>query len=203
MNEALLNQKVSQLICTRKVINLDIGCGNFCKAGYIGLDAIEYANVDLVGDVFQVLAMLPDESVNAIYTSHFIEHLNDPEIFLKEVIRVLKKNSEATIIAPHFANPYFYSDPTHKAHYGLYTMAYYCRSELFSRRVPSYSLLDGIFLKQVILRFRSNRPFYIRHALKRMIGALVNITNWSKEFHEENLAWIIPPYEIEYKIKKI
>lgn len=202
MNEIKLKEKVGELLSSADLINLDIGCGSFCREGYIGVDAIEYANVQLVGDVFQVLSLFPDESVNSIYTSHFIEHLEAPQTFLNEIKRVLKNRSEATIIAPHFSNPYFYSDPTHKAHYGLYTLSYYFRSDIFSRKVPSYSMIEGILLKEVYLCFKSNRPFYLRYAFKKTIGLLVNMTNFTKEFYEENLTWIIPPYEIEYRILK-
>lgn len=196
-----LENAVKAVIHQNRPLNLDIGCGPFKKAGYIGIDIKDYPGVNLVGDVFEILAYIPNFSVDTVHASHFIEHIRDSRKFISEVVRILKPGSIATIIAPHFSNPYFYSDPTHRTFFGLYTMSYYSKISRFSRRVPCYEEIPNLHLVDVSLGFRSNRPFYFRHITKILLGSLVNITNYTKEFYEENLCWIFPAYEVTYVIK--
>ena len=107
-------------------VKLDIGCGpNKIGGDWIGLDRIAYDGVDMVGDVFDVLGDIESESVDKIYTSHFLEHIDNTEQFLSECERVLKQGGDLEIVVPHFTNPYYYSDPTHRVFFGLYSMSYF------------------------------------------------------------------------------
>jgi hypothetical protein len=51
---------------------------------------------------------------------------------IEELGRVMAPGAALTIIVPHFSNPFYYSDPTHRTPFGLYTMAYFC-DQIFSR----------------------------------------------------------------------
>ena len=74
------------------------------------------------------------------------------------------------IVAPHFSNPYFYSDVTHKSTFGLYTCCYYCISTPLRRKVPTYNRDLKFRLDKVDLIFKSTRPNYGRHAIKKVFG---------------------------------
>ena len=57
---------------------LELGCGHEKRHdNAIGVDTRDFPGVDIVGDVFTVLADLPDHSVKAVYAYHFVEHVND------------------------------------------------------------------------------------------------------------------------------
>lgn len=184
-------------------VALDIGCGPSKKIpGAIGIDVLDYEGVDIVGDVFEVLGAIPSASVDSVHSFHFFEHIEDFPGLLGEVARVLKSGGEFEIVVPHFSNPYFYSDPTHKRFFGLYTFCYYASESLFRRKVPNYQHAIQFDLIEVDLGFKSSRPFYFRHGFKKVIGSVFNSCGYMKEFYEENLSQIFPCYEIRYQLRK-
>ncbi|MHB8792314.1 MAG: methyltransferase domain-containing protein [Thermoleophilia bacterium] len=185
-------------------IQLELGCGNRKRyPGSIGIDALDYDCVDLVGDAISVLSEFPDDSVDAVHSSHFFEHLQEPDPLMSQLQRVMKKNGSLEIIVPHFSNPYYYSDPTHKSQYGLYTFCPYSKESPFKRQVPSYQKEPHFQLIDVKLTFKSSPPFIFRHAIKKSLGTLVNLNCYTKEFYEEILCYIFPCYEIRYLLERV
>ena len=45
--------------------------------------------------------------------------------------------------------------------------------------------------------------FRFRYRVKAAIGRLVNRSVWLQELYEENLAWILPCYELEFVLVKV
>jgi SAM-dependent methyltransferase len=182
-------------------VDLELGCGDHKRnREAIGVDLLDAPGVDLVGDVFEALAAFPPASVDGIASHHFFEHIDDLSSLMAELARVMKPGGELLVAVPHFSNPWFYSDPTHRRFFGLYTFCYLARSTLFQRAVPTYGVEPEFDLAGVRLEFKSTRPFYARHALKRGVGLLVNATTWLQEFYEENLCWLSPCYEVRYRL---
>lgn len=183
-------------------IAIELGCGPSKRdIEALGVDALDFPGVDLVGDVFEVLRAFPPGSVVRCSNSHFLEHVDDPAGLLDELARVMRTGSELRVIVPHFSNPYFHSDPTHQRSYGLYTMSYFARDELLWRKVPNYGRTPAFELQSVRLGF--NSPFPVRGLIRRTIGRLFNLSRWLQEFHEENLCWLFPCYEIEYRLRRL
>ena len=183
---------------------LELGCGNQKKhQTAIGIDSRDFACVDIVGEIFDVLADLPDCSVSAIYAYHFIEHVDDLSSLLTELVRVCCIDGTIELSVPHFSNPFFYSDPTHKKTFGLYTLAYFFESELFRRPIPDYSRIPAASLISVDLVFKSYRPNYIRHTLKFFFSCIVNLNSWTQELYEEMGSGVFSCYEINYLVKKM
>lgn len=183
---------------------LELGCGTRKRiAGSIGIDALDYPAVDIVGDVFEILGKLPASSVDKVYAHHFVEHIDDLNRLMSELARILKPGGLIEFVAPHFSSPYFYSDPTHRSFFGLYTFCYLSVDSPFRRKVPTYQRELFFALENVELRFQSPRPFYIRYALKRIIGCLFNSCTFMKELYEENFCYLCPCYEIVYQLKRL
>src|SRR5690349_428695 len=64
-------------IASSSTVELEIGCGSIRRRPQaIGIDRRDAEGVDVVGDVFDVLGGLPDASVDAVYSSHFVAHLD-------------------------------------------------------------------------------------------------------------------------------
>jgi hypothetical protein len=186
MDETLVAQELA-LRSGREIV-VELGCGVRKEfAGSIGVDVARYDTVDLVGAAEEVLALFPPGSVDAVYSRHFLEHVEDP----------------AAVLGPHFTNPYFYSDPTHRHQFGLYSFAYFAESDLFHRAVPAYARVAGLRLVDVRLGFRSVRPFYLRHALRRALGLLVNSSRFAQEFYEDGLSSILSCYEVTAVMTKL
>ena len=186
-----------------ETVTVELGCGNDKRnISYIGIDILDYPCVDIVGDVFEVLKKIPDQSIDTIYSSHFVEHIDNLSLLIDEIFRVIKIGGQVEIVVPHFSNPHFYSDYTHKSFFGLYTMSYLANDKIFKRKVPDYKKAKMFDLESVDIIFKSNRPFYVRHAVKRILGLFFNSTNYLKELYEENFCYIFPCYEIKYILRK-
>lgn len=184
-------------------IRLELGCGPSKRdPSSIGVDRLPAPGVDVVGDATAALASLPDMSVSHIYSEHFLEHIDDLQALLSQASRVLIDGGTFVAIVPHFSNPYFYSDPTHKMTFGLYTFCYLAESSLFARTTPKYDFDYGFELEGVTLRFKASRPFYVRYAIRRVVGYLVNLHRWGQEFWEDVLSGIVSCYEIEYRVRR-
>jgi len=198
-----LISRLNQGACGAPVV-LELGCGN-CKrnADAIGVDMIDYPCVDIVGDIAEVLAALPRRSISTIRSFHCLEHLDHVGDVLRKMEAALAVNGMAEIVVPHFSNPYFYSDYTHRQFFGLYTFSYLATDTLFKRKVPQYQAATRLRLVEVALEFKSTPPFYGRHAVKRAIGKVVNSCRAAQEFYEEMLCWIFPCHEIRYVLQKV
>lgn len=185
---------------------LDVGCGSRKREpDYIGIDRRALPGVDLVGEAADVLSAIPAGVVGEIWCSHFLEHVDDFEAVLAEMCRVLRRGGRLEIVVPHFSNPYFASDPTHRRPFGLYTFAYLVADSPLRRQVPCYGdpLPLPLRLVGVALNFKSTPPFYGRHAFKRAVGLLVNLSRWTREFYEENLVYLVPCYELRFSLVRL
>lgn len=187
----------------RAPVTLELGCGPRKRyPGSIGVDAIDYDSVDIVADGLDALHAFPEASVDFITSSHFLEHVPDVGVFVDEMARVVRPGGRVEVVVPHFAHPYFSSDPTHKHRFGLYTFSYLSEDRLMHRGVPSYVRRPNLSLRSVDLIFKSTRPFYGRHAVKRVIGSLFNSCRYMQELYEENFCYIFPCYEIRFVLDK-
>jgi SAM-dependent methyltransferase len=190
-------------LAARDPLKLDLGCGS-TKHGpdYVGVDLLAGPGVDVVGDALEVLRSLPDGRATEIYTSHFLEHVEDLGGLMVEIERVLIPGGRLVVHVPHFSNPYFLSDPTHRRPFGLYTFSYYADDQMFRRRVPRYGHEARLRLERAELVFRSAIEFRWRSRIKAVLGRLINYNTWTQEFYEENLPWILPCYEIRVALSK-
>ncbi len=184
-------------------IELELGCGNNKRnKNALGIDILDYDDVDIVGDVYEVLAAFPPCSVDAVYSYHFIEHVNDLPKLLFELSRIVKPNSYLVFVAPHFSNPYFYSDPTHRNFFGLYTFCYYASKTPFKHQVPNYDYKPDFNIIKVDLIFKASRSFIVRYGIKRLIGSVFNSCIYLKELYEENFSYLFPCYEVRYILQR-
>ena len=150
-------------------VSLELGCGNQKRhLEAIGIDALDYDGVDIVGDIYSVLKQFPDKSVSAVYSYHCFEHLPDLGATIDQLGRIMRTDAELFVVVPHFSNPYYYSDSTHRQSFGLYTFSYFAKESIFARCCPNYQREICFELKQVKLIFKSSRPFYGRYAIKKL-----------------------------------
>lgn len=197
----MLDKNLRLVTNSDKPLILELGCGSSKRiAESVGIDILDFPCVDVVGDIMEVLSSIETSSVDEVYSWHFIEHISNVPALLNELVRVSKDGGKIHFTAPHFSNPYFYSDPTHAKYYGLYTFCFYANSKLFSREVPEYSLIEGLNLDEVNLIFKSSRPFYFRYLIKKTIQLIFNNSIYMKELYEEFFCWALPCYEISYNL---
>lgn len=84
------------------MMKLNLGAGTVRVSNFTSVDL--FADADIVADIGKKLPF-DDESVDAIYTSHAIEHLSfrEYETFKREVDRVLKPGATLEIRCPNIA----------------------------------------------------------------------------------------------------
>lgn len=197
-------RNILSTLAEREVVMLELGCGDRKRlADSIGIDALDYEAVDIVGDIAPVLAAFPENSVDFVTSHHVFEHLDNLEELIDELARVIKSEGTLEATVPHFSNPYYYSDYTHRRFFGLYTFCYLASSTLFQRQVPTYQRDLNFELISVDLGFKSPPPFYVRYGIKRFWGFVFNLNRWTQELYEENFCYLIPCYEIRYRLRRV
>jgi SAM-dependent methyltransferase len=183
---------------------LDLGCGPRKRGSdYIGVDVIDHAAVDVVGDAFEVLEQIPDGSLDRVFSSHFMEHVDDIPRLIRELGRVLRPNAWLETVVPHFSNPYFFSDATHQTPFGLYSMSYFAQGSPFKRAVPIYEWPPLFYLEDVELVFKAPRPFYGRYAIAKLIEQLVNVSRSTQELYEGHACYLFPCYELRFLMRRL
>lgn len=97
-----------------ELLKLDLGCGRTPKPGFVGVDSRKFGQ-QVVADLRKAWPW-PDNSVEEVNCSHFVEHLNGPERihFANELYRVLVPDGKAAIVVPHWNSPRAYGDLTHQ-----------------------------------------------------------------------------------------
>ncbi len=184
-------------------IDLELGCGNRKRHFHaIGIDRLPYEGVDIVGDIESVIEQFPIGRVDHVYAYHCFEHLPNLERIMDRLARIMKLSGKLFVEVPHFSNPYYYSDSTHRQPFGLYTFSYITREALFQRRCPTYQRRIDFELKNVKLVFKSPPPFYGRYGMKKIVQSIVNLSRYMQEFYEENVCWMVPCYEIHYELER-
>ena len=194
--------KLQALIHARGGV-LELGCGPARRhAEAVTIDALDFDGVDVVGDIFEVLATVPDGTVDAVHSYHFLEHVEPLGGIVRELARVLKPGGLLHTVVPHFSNPYVYSDYTHRQTFGLYSFSYLSDDPLFRRRVPRYQVDTGLVLEDVTLTFKAPKPFYVRYALRRTLGLLVNSSRLTQEWYEAGWTGVFPCYELDFRVRR-
>lgn len=118
----------------QKKIKLDLGCGNKKRAGFMGLDKIKLAGVDIVCDLDKENIPLDDNSVEEIQTRHFMEHTSDLVKVMDELWRVSCDKGKIIIVVPYYNSLGAFRDPTHRRFFTYETFDYFTETE----RCPSF-----------------------------------------------------------------
>jgi len=89
-------------------IMLNLGCGGQRLDGYIGIDKRDVGQ-EMIWDLTKGIPF-PDNSVDEVFSCHFIEHLTEDESMdlFREIYRVLKKGALTHHRCPHQTHPTAY-----------------------------------------------------------------------------------------------
>ena len=198
----MIAEIIQNKINNNEKIIIELGCGPYKTKGAIGIDILEMDGVDIVADLEKGLPFIPDKSVDELSSRHLLEHLDNFELVIKEIHRIIKPDGIHKVTVPHFSNPHYYSDYTHKRFFGLYSFDYFATEETkLKRKVPSfYSDLRFDILKRK-LNFKSQ--FAIRHFIKRPAKALFNSSGYFQELYEEIFCYLVPCQEIYFEMTPI
>lgn len=193
---------LKEILKQPRPVVLELGSGEKKWPGRICIDKMEMPHVDIVADIEEGIPFFPDNSVDAVYSKSLLEHIDNFELLMREIWRILKPGGKKYLYVPHFSNPYFYSDYTHKRFFGLYTFEYFSnRQTRFRRKVPSFYQDYCFITEDITLVFSS--PWKGRKLVKKILQKFFNLNTWLMEFYEENLCYLIPCYALRVTLRPV
>lgn len=193
------------LIQERAQVIIELGCGEYKKSpDHIGIDLVALPGVDIVHDLEKGLGFIPDNSVDEITSSHVFEHIIHFEELMRDIHRILKPTGIHKITVPHFSNPHYYSDYTHKRFFGLYTFEYFSKIEDQELNRKVHDFYVNFHFKVLRRKFNFKKNLSPRNIFNILIAdPLFNTSNYMKELYEDKFAFMIPCKEIYFEMKPV
>lgn len=100
---------------------LDVGCGTNKYEGAIGLDYNPRTGADVIHDLGKIPYPFADNEFDHVVSRHVVEHVPDVMAFITEFYRITKHGGKIELVTPHYTNPDWVADPTHKNHLNSYS----------------------------------------------------------------------------------
>lgn len=160
---------------------LNLGCGEDIKLGWINLDSLKLAGVNIIHDLNKFPYPFKDNEIDIVYTSHVLEHVDDLIKTMKELRRICKPGAKISIRVPHFACGVSWRDPTHKRLFSYHTFDYFTDDCFYG--LPKFKIVDRK-LNFTRLEFTF---------LNKFINPLVNI---NPTIYERFFCWMLPVAEV-------
>ena len=177
---------------------LDVGCGANKIEGAIGLDNNPRTNADVIHDLGEIPYPFPDNEFDLVVASHVVEHVPDVMAFIGELHRVTRVGGTIRLLTPHYTNPDWANDPTHRNHINSYT---------FNTFMPGRQVFD--FYTDIQLK--PLKCYVSLAGLWRTIGIefLVNLDQrmpsmrFLRKFWEQYLSYIFRGKELQFEFEVI
>jgi len=155
------------------LIKIDLGSSFHKLPGYIGVDIMKAKGVDVYADAQNL--PFRDSSIDEIYSSHCIEHIDDQLAVIRELYRVCKPDALMRIIVPHFSNPCYYDDLTHRHHYSTRSFEHYNHQFHTLTGYSNYLPEVNIKFVKIKLNYWPKRTINSKSFFKALI---IKIINW-------------------------
>lgn len=177
---------------------LDVGCGANKTEGAIGLDNNPRAAADVIHDLGEIPYPFADNEFDLVVSNHVVEHVPDVMAFIGELHRVTRNGGRIRLLTPHYTNPDWANDPTHRNHINSYT---------FNTFLPGHAIFD--FYTEIQLK-PIDRYVSLLGLWKALgIEFLVNLDRKSykmrflRKFWEQYLSYIIRGKELSFEFEVV
>lgn len=100
---------------------LDVGCGKNKTPGAIGIDINPRTDADVIHDLGVMPYPFPDDEFDEVISWHVVEHVPDVMTFIAELYRITKDGGVIRLATPHYSNPDWPTDPTHRNQFNSYS----------------------------------------------------------------------------------
>jgi len=180
-------------------MKLDIGCGQNKKQGFIGIDIIKMPGVDIVCDLDKEKIPLKSNSVEEVFSMHFMEHTRNLVAIMEEIWRVCKNGATVIIAVPYYNSIGAFRDPTHKRFFTYNTFDHFT----VTNKVPSfYSSVKFKIIKKKILFFPSNSNIFGKIRFLHMLPFQI-IANIFPYFYEHSLLKLFSAKDLYIELQVI
>ncbi len=177
---------------------LDVGCGANKYEGAVGLDSNPQTAADVIHDLGAVPYPFADDEFDLIISRHIVEHVPDVMAFVTELHRITRPGGMIKLVTPHYTNPDWPTDPTHRNHFNSYS---------FNTFSPDRRVFD--FYTDV--RLRTLKTYVSLANLWRALGIelLVNLDQkwaamrFTRKFWEFYLSYIFRGKELRFEFEVI
>lgn len=115
---------------SRKV---NLGCAGYPIEGYTNVDWLSSLKPDVVHDLNVLPYPFEESSLDEVYASHVLEHLDRPFNVMKEIHRILKPGGKLILKVPHFSRGFTHAEHAHgfDVTFPLYFNKHFTRSGYF------------------------------------------------------------------------
>lgn len=110
---------------SESILNLYFGCGKHKVKGFIGVDKIKTAGVDIVHDMNVYPYPFADSTVDEVLLINILEHFPDIIKVIEEIWRICKNGALIRVVVPYYNSPGACQDPTHKSFFTENTFDYF------------------------------------------------------------------------------
>lgn len=168
-------------------MKIELGGGTNPKGeGFVNYDIIQEAEV--VCDFNKFPFPLEDDSVDEVYSSHCLEHLENPLKVFEEIIRICKIGAKVEIRVPHW-NHALAMSPGH-----LHVI-----SDVYMERVSTpghnlYRSVNGKVLKRIHLHYEPELHFRIMKRLPILPSDFI-LKNFPNCCHETRNTFVVQKAE--------
>jgi len=177
---------------------LDAGCGTNKYEGSIGMDNNPRTGADVIHDLDDFPYPFGDNEFDLVVSRHVVEHVPNVIRFVEELHRITKPGGRIRLLAPHYTNPDWSNDPTHRNHLNSYSFLSFIRD----RQV--FDFYTEAELKQISARVT------LLNLWKALgIQFLVNLDEkfeglrFIRKFWEHYLSFIIRGKELHFEFEVV
>ena len=137
--------------------------------GWLNVDRQSRIEPDAVVDLSKFPWPWADDSIDAIYSSHLLEHLPDTLATMRECHRILKVGGTMEAVVPFAATITYFSDPTHCRPWTDQTVEYFIKGH------PSciYGDFGFTLLFNRLLSSGMNAPQKAQVTIRRVLRNLI------------------------------
>lgn len=191
----------------RDAPRLDIGCSFHKRDGFIGIDILPSSGPDVLADACRL--PFKDSIFSEIYSSYTLEHIQDNLAVISEIYRVCNPDAIVRLILPHFSNPAFHDDLTHKHKYSTRTFEHYDQSLHELTGHPNYLPHVNLKLEKVEIRWWPPQVIARKGIGKSFIlsilNKVINIFANAYPFLCERIwaSWVGGFYEVEFRLRVV
>ena len=118
---------------------LDVGCGRNKIPGAVGMDYNPDTDADVCHDLGKFPYPFADDEFDEVVGTHVVEHVPDPMGFICELHRITRPGGRIRLVTPHYTNPDWPGDLTHRNHLNSYSFQYFIPAR---KLFPFYTALE-------------------------------------------------------------
>jgi SAM-dependent methyltransferase len=172
---------------------LDVGCGPHKRIGFWGADIYVCPGVDVICDLDGSSLPFADNSLDVVYASHVLEHIDNLTELLVEVARVLKLGGKLQIVLPYAGSLRAFQDPTHVRYFTLKTFEYY---------ISQGARVTGWYMPKPFTRISKRQLTFGLGPMSLCIALLVNRSQFLLDLYESSALRIVPARDLQVELEK-